>query len=137
MSIARRLVPAYGEAGQLVLFVLVGALNTAVGYAVFAAFVLIGSGMTWAAIGSTILGALFNFRSTGQIVFGSRRADRLPRFLLLYAFLCGLDIGLLRLAAAFGVAPLAAQVTILPLLALASFLTMRRFVFAPVGKAFP
>ncbi len=119
---------------QFVLFLAVGGLNTLVGYAIFAGLVLAGAGPALAAIGSTILGVLFNFGSTGRLVFGSRDPRVLPRFIAVYVVQCAANIGLLRLAAAAGIAALAAEFVILPVLAVASFLLMRRFVFVPGGR---
>ena len=117
------------EAVRFGRFLLVGLLNTAVGYALFALFLLASDSTLVAAVGSTVLGALFNFRSIGALVFGDRNGV-LGRFLTVYAVQCLANIALLRLAAAAGVGPLIAEILILPLLAVASFLAMRGLVFA-------
>jgi putative flippase GtrA len=120
-----------GELRRFALFLGVGLVNTGFGYAVFALLVLAGTGASVAAIGSTLIGALFNFRSIGLLVFGSREGRLLPRFLLVYALLCLANILALRVFAAANIGALAAEAAILPLLAIATFLLMRHFVFAP------
>ena len=50
-------------------FVLVGILNTAFGYLVFALLLFLGLHYTLAVILSTIAGVLFNFKTTGTLVF--------------------------------------------------------------------
>jgi putative flippase GtrA len=119
------------ETRKFVRFLLVGGLNTVVGYLIFAALYALGTGYAGAAVGSTVLGAAFNFRSTGLLVFGSRDNRLLPRFLLVYTLQCAANIGLLRSAIALGVATLVAEAFILPLLAILTYLAMRRFVFRP------
>ena len=123
------------ETRRFILFLLVGGVNTLAGYTFFALFILFGLGATSAAVGSTILGILFNFRSTGLIVFGSRSAALLPRFVIVYGLQCAANIALLRLAARAGIPALAAEIVILPLLAIASFLLLRQFVFASTSGA--
>lgn len=117
------------EFRRFVRFLLVGVLNTAVGYAVFALLILLGSSPAPAVIGSTIAGALFNFQSISRIVFQSRESGLLPRFLLVYTGQCGLNIALLRLAGAAGFTPLVAGAIILPLMAVLTYFAMRHFVF--------
>jgi putative flippase GtrA len=49
-------------------FLLVGRLNTLVGYGLFAGLVLLELGRTLSLAGSTIPGVLFNFESIGRLV---------------------------------------------------------------------
>ncbi len=124
---------AAAERRRFVVYLAVGGLNTAVGYGIFAAFILLGAGLTIAAIGTTVLGIAFNFGSIGRIVFGSGKMRALPRFLGVYALQCAGNIALLRLGAAAGVPLLIAELFIIPVLAVAAFLLMRRFVFVQPG----
>ncbi len=119
------------ELQRFALFIGVGLVNTAFGYGVFALLILGGAGVNGAAIGSTLIGVLFNFRSTGLLVFGSREARLLPRFLLVYGLQCAANMLALRAFGAAHIAALWAEAVILPVLAVATFLLMRRFVFAP------
>jgi len=119
------------ELRRFLRFAGVGAVNTAFGYAVFALFILVGPGAGVEALGSTFVGALFNFLTTGVVVFGSREGRLLPRFLLAYGLQCTANILALRAFAAVNVAALPAEAAILPPLAVATFLVMRRFVFTP------
>jgi putative flippase GtrA len=117
------------EARRFVRFLLVGLLNTAVGYSIFAALILAGLGIVPATVGATVMGALFNFKSIGSLVFGSSGAKLLPRFLAVYLLQCAANIGALRLFQAAGVPLLIAEAIILPVLAVAGFLLMRHWVF--------
>lgn len=116
-------------------FLLVGALNTSVGYGLFAAFILLGAGATLALAAATCLGVLFNFKSIGHIVFKSGDARLLPRFLAVYAVQFGVNLGSLRILQTAGVQPLLAQLLILPPLSIGSFLLMQRLVFRASNPA--
>jgi putative flippase GtrA len=121
-----------GSSSQRWLFVrylAVGAMNTAFGYAVYAVLVLLGAPL-WSAVGgANLLGFFFNFFSYGGLVFGRTSALLLLRFLVFYLVTGLLNLALLKLAAALDVKPLVAQAILLPILALAGFVVMRKFVF--------
>ena len=114
---------------QVARFLAVGGLNTAFGYSVYAGFVLAGSPLWLAVGGATALGFLFNFVSYGGLVFGSTSLRLLPRFLVFYTVLGGLNWVLLRGLGWLGVGPLWAQGLLLPVLAGVAFVGMRGFVY--------
>jgi putative flippase GtrA len=72
---------------------------------------------------------LFNFFSYGGLVFGDTSHRLLPRFLIFYACLGGLNFLSLRALIGAGLGPLWAQALLLPVLAGVGFVGMRRFVF--------
>jgi putative flippase GtrA len=114
---------------RLLRFLAVGGLNTAFGYAAYAAFVLLRAPLLLAVAAATVLALLFNFASYGRLVFGSTSYRLLPRFLLFYVSLGALDLGLLRLLGAAKVDALLAQALLLPVLAASGYLGLRSFVF--------
>ncbi len=73
-------------------YLLVGGLNTLFGYSVFTAMVWAGLHYSLAIAVATVLGTLFNFKSTGALVFKSRDNSRLVRFLLVYAVVYGVNV---------------------------------------------
>ena len=114
---------------QFVRFLLVGALNTAFGYGVFALFILVGLHYGIAAALGTILGVLFNFQTIGRIVFESRDRGLLARFAAVYAITYVVNVAALRALEATRVHVLIVQAAlVLPMAALA-FALHRRFVF--------
>ena len=122
-------------ARPFVRFLLVGVMNTAIGYALFAAFILAGAAPLLAVAASTALGALFNFGSIGVIVFSSKDVTLLPRFLAVYVGQCAVNSLLLGLLARVGLGPLVAQFVLLPLLALGTYWAMRTLVFRKASDA--
>jgi putative flippase GtrA len=73
---------------QVLLFVLVGALNTLVGYSFYAFFIFVGLSYQWAVLFSTCLGILFNFKTLGVIVFNNKEKRVFLKFLIVYTLLC-------------------------------------------------
>lgn len=70
---------------RLVRFLVIGAVNTAFSYLIYALLVLIGLHYSLATLISTILGIIFNFFTTGRIVFCNMDNRRIIRFILVYA----------------------------------------------------
>ncbi len=119
---------------QLVKFSAVGVLNTLVGYAVFAALLWITASPLGSLAGATVLGMLFNFKSIGRLVFQNRDSRLLPRFLAVYAGQFAINAASLHGLVVTGFSPFIAQLVILPPLALATFVVMRRLVFDRDGE---
>jgi putative flippase GtrA len=122
-----------GEWRRALRFLAAGAVNTGFGYACYAGFVLAGAPLWLAVGGSMALGFLFNFMSYGRHVFRSTSLQQLPRFLLFYLRLGGLNFVLLRLLARAGLGSLLAQAVLLPVLALCGYLGLCAFVFREQG----
>jgi putative flippase GtrA len=117
------------ELHRFMRFLMVGGLNTIVGYTLFTIFIFAGAGTTIAAVGATVLGVLFNFRSIGLMVFGSSGKGVFVRFVTVYVAQLAANLALLRGSAMLRISSIVAEAIILPTLAIATFLVMRRWVF--------
>jgi putative flippase GtrA len=114
---------------RFVRFLVVGGINTVFGYSVYAFFIYIGLHYSLAALFATILGVLFNFKTTGKIVFDNSNNSLLLKFIGVYlitylislAFLKGLVLLKINLY-------LAGALVILPN-AVIAYLLNKRFVF--------
>ncbi len=119
---------------RFVRFLLVGGLNTAFGYTVFAIGILLGIPYPLAALVSTVLGVLFNFKSYGTLVFASHDNRLIFRFVLVYGICYAVGLIPLAWAKAHGVPILwMAAIFLLPMAALA-FVLQRVLVFQ-AGRA--
>lgn len=118
------------EARRFARFIAIGVLNTMVGYGVFALFILAGVSSPLALLSSTIIGVLFNFVSTGQFVFGSRKISRLVPFVAVYGLIYLLNLVALRGLELLAVGTLLAQAILLPFFVLLSYGLNRRYVFS-------
>jgi putative flippase GtrA len=65
-------------------FIIVGIINTAFGYAVFAFLIYLKFHYSIAVLISTILGVLFNFKTIGEIVFNNKSNRLILRFCMVY-----------------------------------------------------
>jgi len=110
-------------------FLLVGGINTAFGYAAFVACLWLGMHYAIAAAAATILGVLFNFHSTGKLVFSSTNYRHLPLFLGVYVVVYLVNVLGLSLLSMAKIPPwLGGLLLILPCAMLSYFLNSR-FVF--------
>lgn len=114
---------------RLVRFLLVGALNTAFGYGLFAAIFLATGSHRFAIVLATILGILFNFFTTGRVVFGNRSARALIPFVLSYAVTMAVNLGLMEFLVRFSLHPLLAQAMSLPAIVVTAYWINARIVF--------
>jgi putative flippase GtrA len=110
-------------------FLLVGCLNTGFGYLSYATFLLARSPPWVAVSGATLLGCLFNFISYGGLVFGDTSRRLLPRYVIFYVVIGGLNVGFLRGLGWAGIGPLLGQTLLLPFLAVLGYAGMKTFVF--------
>lgn len=110
-------------------FVLVGILNTALGYILFIIALAVSPNSLAALIASYALALCINFITTGGWVFGNLSADRLLPFAALHGFLVAFQAIGLRAFEATGVASWAAGLLLLPAAAVISFLFSRYVVF--------
>lgn len=115
---------------KLVRFLFVGGLNALFGYAMFSLGILIGLPPEMALLGATCLGILFNFITTGRLVFGMSSLRLLPWFVIVYGVVYGLNAAALHLLILAGISPFVAQAMLVPASAIATFLLMKAFVFS-------
>ncbi|WGR93372.1 GtrA family protein [Bradyrhizobium sp. ISRA443] len=114
---------------NFVKFVLVGIGNTAFGYLLFALlYLLLGSHQLDITLAAAC-GVVFNFHSTGRLVFRNRKLSALLPFMAGYTAVWLVNILLLNELTALAISPPAAQLLALPLLVLLSYAINRYLVF--------
>lgn len=86
---------------QVLAYIGVGVINTLFGYSLYALFLYLGLHYAVAAFFSTCLGILFNFKTTGVIVFKNKNNQLLFKFIGVYGFLYCLSIGIIKLLQPF------------------------------------
>jgi len=77
---------------RFILFLFVGLLNTGFGYGLFALLIFLKIHYALASLIATIIGIIFNFKTTGVIVFRNRNNYLIFRFFVAYGitYLLGL-----------------------------------------------
>ena len=114
---------------QFVRFLLVGALNTVFGYSVYALMLFLGVHYAAAALAGQILAVLFNFKTTGALVFSSRDNRRFLRFVGVYALTYGVNVFFLKIFHLLKLDMYLAGALLLLPMAFLAFGLNRRFVF--------
>ncbi len=110
-------------------FGLVGLLNTAFGYSIFAGLVLVGLRPGFALAGAAVLGAGSNFYTSQHLVFG--RTTRASRFILLYTATLAVNVAALHALEAAHLSALYSQALLALPIAVLSFTGQRLWVFGP------
>jgi putative flippase GtrA len=131
---ARLLFAAAPECWDLALlfrFAMVGVVNTAFGYAVFAAAIFAGMPALAALAVATCAGIIFNFQTARRLVFRYKGGGRWLRFAVTYLALLLLNFVALKLLVRLGLPQLLAQAILALPIATISFLAQRTFMAAP------
>ncbi len=114
---------------QLAKFILVGILNTAFGYSVYAVFIFLGFNYVYSMLFATGIGAIFNFKTIGALVFDAHEKERIYKFFLVYIVIYFVNIILIKVLMTQGANPyLAGALALIPSTAI-SFVLNKYFVF--------
>jgi putative flippase GtrA len=116
---------------QFLKFIAIGALNTLFGYFVYIVFILAGIEYHLALTFATILGVIFNFFTTGKIVFLNKGLNNVKKFIILYFSIYCINQVLLTILVEHGVNMIISQTIIMPLLVLTSYLIHKHYIFFP------
>lgn len=122
----------YNISWRFIKFLFVGALNTLFGYVVFAVFNFFNLHYTLSAFLATVLGVLFNFKTTGIIVFKNNDNKLLIRFISIYLFMYFIAILELKTFTLFFLTNMYLNYALILLPnAFISYILMKKFVFIP------
>lgn len=111
-------------------FLLVGGLNATFGYSCFALLVYLGAHYSLALFLSTVAGVIFNFKSTGKLVFSSSRRHSFLRFVCVYAVVYGANLAGMRVLEEMKLNPYASAALLILPVALIAFFLQKRYVFS-------
>jgi putative flippase GtrA len=114
---------------RFVRFLLVAGLNTVFGYGLFAALILIGLRYPLAAAIATVIGILFNFQTTGRLVFGRGDLSLILRFFGVYGVTYVVGVSLLGWADRRGISVLLAAAVLAVPMGFFSYTLQRLLVF--------
>jgi putative flippase GtrA len=117
---------------RFIRFLLVAALNTVFGYSLFAALILLGIRYPIAAAIGTVIGILFNFQTTGRLVFERHDLSLILRFLAVYGISYVVGVSLLRWADQHAISVLVAAAVLAVPMGFFSYTLQRLLVFRRV-----
>lgn len=113
----------------LLRFAAVGLLNTAFGYCVYAVMLWVGLNYAAAAAVGTVLGVLFNFKTTGSLVFRSNDNRLILRFVGVYTLVYMTNVAGLASLTIMGLSAYIAGLVMLLPAAMLAFLLNKKWVF--------
>jgi putative flippase GtrA len=114
---------------QFFRFLVVGAGNTLFSYGVYTVCVLIGIPYQAAVVVSAVISIIFNFFTTGTIVFSNAAIGKIFGFLAAYGVALAANLVLLTMLVDAGVSKLIGQAMVLPAIVVMSFLLNKFLVF--------
>lgn len=122
---------------RFVKFILVGVLNTAFGYLLYALLIFLGIAPQPALAIAFFVGVLWNYLTHARLVFDQNGFNRIPAYAISYLLIYVLNSGALALLLRAGLHPLLAQAVLLPVIAVISFLLISKALTGrfPFSKA--
>jgi putative flippase GtrA len=117
---------------QALRFLVTGGINTAFGYAIYAACIFLGAGYAVASGVSIVCGVLFSYKTTSAMVFGRGYSGSLVRYIGSYVIVYLFSVLILRTMDQFGVNAYLAGILAAPPCAVLSFALLKLFVFRTV-----
>ena len=114
---------------RFIKFLFIGLVNTLFGYTIFALLLFLGLDYRVALLIATVCGVLFNFKTTGTLVFKKKSNRLIVRFIMVYLLTYLLNIGALQIVNYLGISLLMSQAILLLPLALISYFLNKNFVF--------
>lgn len=117
---------------KFIRFLFVGALNTLFSLSVYWILIFFGVHYTLAVFISNMLGVLFNYKTTGKLVFESDSNKLIYKFFAVYLLIYLLSVGGLKLLFLAGVDKYSGAVIIAAPMAVISFFLNKKYVFNKV-----
>lgn len=115
---------------KFIRFLFVGGLNTVFGYGLYCLLIWLGVPFVWATLVSHVLGVLFNFMTTGTLVFEDSDVRKIFKFVLNYVVTYFINIGTNKsLQVWFGCNAYVAGAGATVFTAIVSFFILKRFVY--------
>ncbi|MBI5438655.1 MAG: GtrA family protein [Nitrosomonadales bacterium] len=115
---------------RFIRFLVAGGVNTLFGFAVYSAFIIADMPVWFSLLAGTILGTIFNFITTGGYVFRELSLPRVPRFIICYLLIYGINFMLIELISIWLSNKILSQAILIFPVAMLSYFLMARFVFS-------
>ena len=114
---------------RFLMFLVVGAANTAFNYGIYVFLIFVGFGHIVAASIAFVIGLLVNFRTQGKLVFKTRNKNSFKLYVVSWIGIYFVNIGSLDLLVRMGVNSYLAGALMIPPIAILAFLVLRFVVF--------
>ena len=122
---------------KFIKFILVGGMNTLIGYLVFSLFLFLNFHYTIASFLALIFGILFNFKTYGRLVFKNQDNSLIFKYIISWTILYFFAISFLTGFEWFGINLYLANALLIPPLAVLAFFLNLKFVFHKSNPCVP
>ena len=119
---------------QLGKFLVVGLMNTIIGYSIFAFLTVLDFGPSTALIFTYVIAVPINYLTTGKLVFYITNVRSFLLFIMSYVAIYYINLFGLTLLIQIGVSQILAQALIVPFIAVLSFAIFKILVFKRSGN---
>lgn len=110
-------------------FIFVGCLNTAFGMSVYCLCIFVGCPYYLATLISNVLGVLFNFKTTGILVFRNNDNKLIFKFILCYAFVYLVNTLFVKGFILLDLNDYLSGILAMPFTALCSYMLLKKLVY--------
>ena len=115
--------------GRPIRFLLVGALNTVLGYAVYCLSLYAGLSVPRASLVAIVFGVIVSFLTQGFVVFGNATGTALLRFIVNWGIMYAVYVGVVAALQTVGLSPYVGGLVASGATTAASYFILRDFVF--------
>jgi len=116
-------------------FIIIGIINTLFGAGVYSLLIYLGISYAWALLISTILGILFNFKTTGIYVFDNHDNRLIFRFFTIYSIIYVINVLIVKFLIRYtDINAYISGYIAIPIVAILSFILQKKFVFKGRNK---
>ena len=117
------------EIKRFIKFLIVGFINTLFGYSIYVSLIIFGFHFTIAPIFAIILGVIFNFFTTGGLVFQNIIYSKFHLFVGVYGFSYLLNISLLGILIQIGFTEIISGAIVLIPMAFINYIILKKIVY--------
>ena len=118
-------------------FILIGCINTAFSYSIFALLLFLGLSVELGSLLALIVGIFFTFYTQGTIVFGYLSSAAFARFVAAWAVMYLVNLALIRSLMALGASPYLGGAIATGPVTIISYFIQKLAVFRPPAAATP
>ena len=115
--------------GRPIRFVFVGALNTAMGYAVYCLSLYAGLSVPKASLAAIVFGVVLSFLTQGLVVFGNATGGAFLRFIANWGIMYAIYVGVISALQTVGLSPYLGGLAAGGATTTVSYFILRDFVF--------
>ena len=114
---------------EFIKFLFIGGVNTLFGYTIYVLFIIIGLNISLSLGLATLMGAFFNYLTTGKFVFNNSGFKKIILFIPAYFIIYIINLIALKFMLYLGFSPIIAQFLMLVPISIFSFLLIKYGVF--------